>query len=78
VAVGRNCREDSNCLGFQNSQMNQRQKRTMILIIIAILVVAFWELMDSQSGRFNWESFVIESVLISLLGVYFFIRHRSN
>jgi hypothetical protein len=50
----------------------------MILIIIAILVVAFWELMDSQSGRFNWESFVIESVLISLLGVYFFIRHRSN
>jgi hypothetical protein len=46
----------------------------MVLIIIAILVVAFLELMDSQSGRFNWEAFTIESALISLLGVYYLIR----
>jgi len=58
--------------------MNQKQKRTLILVIVAILVLALWELMDAQSKRFNWEGFAIASVLISFLGVYFFIRHRSN
>jgi hypothetical protein len=62
-------------------QINQRQKRTLILTARAILVAAFWELIDmknSQSGKFNWEAFAIEAFLIAVLGLVYFIRRISN
>jgi hypothetical protein len=62
-------------------QVNQRQKRTLILTICGIVVVAFWELIqakNSQSGKFNWEGFTIEAFLIVMLGLVYFIRRISN
>jgi hypothetical protein len=62
-------------------QINQRQKRTLILTACAILVAAFWELIDmknSQSGQFHWEAFAIEALLFAMLGLVCFIRRISN
>jgi hypothetical protein len=53
----------------------------LILTARAILVAAFWELIDmknSQSGKFNWEAFAIEAFLIAVLGLVYFIRRISN
>jgi len=61
--------------------VNQKQKRVFVGVVFAVGLAAFWQLIqteDSQSGKFDVNSFLLESAIILTIGIVYVVKSKSN